>query len=123
MAGGKQSFIVYLTVLQVGTALHDVGRQSRTSRKDIQKKAGKMVVPPPGPCEGKSWVDAFCGAKAKNVLSPESSFPAQIQAFSCLFLSLPVSEEASLGSSIWPPTLNPSALAFERCDNRGLPCV
>lgn len=42
---------------------------------------------------------------------------------SCLFLSLPVSEAASLGSSIWPPTLDPSALAFERWDNRGVPCI
>lgn len=47
----------------------------------------------------KSWVDAFCGARAENVISLENSFPAQIQA-SFLFVSfLPVSEAASLGSS------------------------
>lgn len=86
MAGGKQCFTVYLAVLQVRAALCDVGRQSRASGKDIQKKAGRTAEHPPGPCEGRSWVNGFCGARAENVISPENSFPAQIQA-SFLFVS------------------------------------
>lgn len=60
----------------------------------------------------------FWWGEPENVLMPENTFPAQIQAS----LLSPVSEAVFLGSFIWPPTLKPSASACEHCGNRCVPC-
>lgn len=52
------------------------------------------------------------GRELKMLSVLKTVFLLKSRPLSCLFLSLPVSEAASLGSSFWPPTLDPSALAF-----------